>query len=112
MSLLSFFQWCYATNIGETIRNSTWLFPVIEAVHLLGFGLTAGSILLVEMRLLGAGISRQPVAELAKNAEPWMYGGIDEGLLQSCVLGEDDLPSACPRVYVHAAAAGHAGRFG
>jgi len=76
MSLLSFFQWCYATNIGETIRNSTWLFPVIEAVHLLGFGLTAGSILLVEMRLLGAGISRQPVAELAKNAEPWMYGGI------------------------------------
>jgi hypothetical protein len=35
MSLLSFFQWCYQTPIGETIRNSTWMFPAIEAIHLL-----------------------------------------------------------------------------
>ena len=33
MSLLPFFQWCYQTPIGEAIRNSTWLFPVIEAFH-------------------------------------------------------------------------------
>ena len=76
MSLLAFFQWCYATQIGETIRNSTWLFPVIEAVHLLGFGLTAGAILIVELRLLGTGITKAPVAELAKNAQPWLLGGI------------------------------------
>ena len=76
MSLLSFFQWCYATNVGETIRDSTWLFPVIEAVHLLGFGLTAGSVLIVEMRLLGAGVKEAPVAELAKNAQPWLLSGI------------------------------------
>ena len=76
MSLLAFFQWCYQTQIGETIRNSTWLFPVIEAVHLLGFALTLGAVLIVELRLLGAGLSRQPVAELAANARPWMLGGI------------------------------------
>ena len=76
MSLLAFFQWCYATNVGETIRNSTFLFPVIEAVHLLGFGLTAGSVLIVEMRLLGAGVKDQPVAELAKGAQPWLLSGI------------------------------------
>jgi len=27
MDLLPFFQWCYATPVGETIRNSNWLFP-------------------------------------------------------------------------------------
>ena len=76
MSLLAFFQWCYATNVGETIRNSTFLFPVIEAVHLLGFGLTASAVLIVEMRLLGTGMKDQPVAELAKSAQPWLLSGI------------------------------------
>ena len=76
MSLLPFFEWCYTTSIGETIRNSTWLFPVIEAFHLVGLGLTLGSVLIVELRLLGVGISRQPVSKLAISAEPWMLGGI------------------------------------
>ena len=76
MSLQPFFQWCYDTGIGEYIRNSAWLFPVIEAVHLLGFGLTLGSVLIVELRLLGVGLSRQPVSQLAANAQPWLIGGI------------------------------------
>jgi hypothetical protein len=76
MSLLAFFQWCYATPVGETIRDSAWLFPVIEAIHLLGFVLTLGAVLIVEMRLLGAGLSRQPVAQLAAGAQPWLMGGV------------------------------------
>jgi hypothetical protein len=76
MSLLPFFQWCYATGMGEYIRNSAWLFPVIEAVHLLGFGLTLGAVLIVELRLLGRGLSQQPVSQLAANAQPWLLGGI------------------------------------
>ena len=76
MSLLSFFQWCYATPVGETIRDSAWLFPVIEAIHLLGFVLTLGSVLIVELRLLGFGLIRQPVAQLAANARPWLLGGV------------------------------------
>ena len=76
MSLLAFFQWCYQTPVGETIRDSAWLFPVIEAIHLLGFTLTLSAVLLVELRLLGAGLSRQPVAQLAAGAQPWLLGGV------------------------------------
>jgi len=76
MSLLPFFEWCYQSAIGETIRDSTWLFPVIEAFHLLGLGLTAGAVLLVDLRLLGVGINRQPVAQLSADAEPWLLGGL------------------------------------
>jgi hypothetical protein len=76
MSLLAFFQWCYQTPIGETIRNSTWLFPVIEAFHLLGLGLTAGAVLIVDLRLLGVGLSRQPVAQLWAAVQPWLLGGL------------------------------------
>jgi hypothetical protein len=76
MNLLSFFEWCEQTAIGETIRNSTWMFPVIEAFHLLGLGLIGGTILLVDLRLLGFGLSRQPVSSLASAAEPWMIGAL------------------------------------
>ncbi len=76
MDLLPFFQWCYQTPIGEGIRNSTWLFPVIEAFHLLGLGLTAGSVLIVDLRLLGVGLSKQPAAQLWAAVEPWMLGSV------------------------------------
>jgi hypothetical protein len=76
MSLLPFFQWCYQTAIGEAIRESTWLFPLIEAFHLVGLGLTAGAVLMVDLRLLGLGLSRQPVAQLSAAVEPWLLGSV------------------------------------
>ena len=76
MSLLPFFQWCYQSGVGVTIRNSTWMFPAIEAIHLLGLGLTAGAVLIVNLRLLGVGLRRQPVAQLSAAAEPWLVGGV------------------------------------
>jgi hypothetical protein len=76
MDFLPFFEWCYQTALGEGIRESTWLFPLIEAFHLLGFALTLGSALIVDLRLLGFGLSRQPVAEISSGARPWMLGGV------------------------------------
>jgi hypothetical protein len=76
MSFLPFFQWCYQTAIGEGIRESTWVFPVIEAVHLLGLGMTVGAVLIVDLRLLGVGLSRQPVAQLSAATQPWLLGSL------------------------------------
>jgi hypothetical protein len=86
MSLLPFFQWCYATGIGETIRESTWLFPVIEAFHLLGLGLTAGAVLIVDLRLLGVGLSRQPAALLWADVKPWLLGSLTLMLASGTLL--------------------------
>jgi uncharacterized membrane protein YhdT len=76
MSLLPFFEWIYATQLGETIRNSTWMFPVLEAFHLIALGFVAGSILLVDLRLIGVGLTRQPVAVLEANARPILIAGL------------------------------------
>src|SRR5262245_52729402 len=58
------------------IRNSVWLFPVIESVHLLALALIGGAILVVDLRLLGFGLTRQPVARLARDVQPWLVGGL------------------------------------
>jgi hypothetical protein len=74
--LLFFFKWCEQTAIGETIRNSTWLFPVIEAVHLVGLAAIGGAVLIVDLRLLGIGLANQPVDQLAEDAQPWLLGSL------------------------------------
>ena len=66
MSLLAFFQWCEQSGIGAAIRRSAWLFPMIEAIHLLGLGFIGGAVLVVDLRLLGFGLRRQPVAQLSR----------------------------------------------
>ncbi|HUA01355.1 MAG TPA: DUF6644 family protein [Candidatus Aquilonibacter sp.] len=73
---LSFFKWCEQGRIGTGIRESTWMFPVIEAIHLIGLGLVAGSVLVVDLRLLGFGLVRQPADQLADEAEPWLIGSV------------------------------------
>jgi hypothetical protein len=86
MSLLPFFQWCYQTPIGAAIRDSTWLFPLIEAFHLIGLGLTVGAVLIVDLRLLGVGLRRQPVAQLSAAVEPWLLGSLALMLVSGSAL--------------------------
>ncbi len=86
MSLLPFFTWCEKTAIGEGIRNSQWLFPVIESVHLLALVLIAGAVLVVDMRLFGVGLRQQPVAQLARDAQPWLIGGLTVMLTTGILL--------------------------
>ncbi len=74
--LYAFFEWCEATAIGVAVRESIWAFPVIESVHLLGLCLLGGAVLVVDLRMLGAGLRNQSIAELAAHARPWLWASI------------------------------------
>jgi hypothetical protein len=76
MSLLPFFTWVESTALGGMIRSSSWLFPVIEAVHLLGLAVIGGAVLVVDLRLFGFELRRQPVAQLARDAQRWLIGSL------------------------------------
>ncbi len=84
MSLLPFFQWCENSGVGETIRNSSWLFPVIESFHLLGLAVIGGAVLVVDLRLFGFGLRRQSVAQLAQDAQRWLVGSLVVMLVSGC----------------------------
>ena len=73
---LAFFQWCEATLIGETVRTSVWLFPIIEAFHLLGLSLLGGAVLVLDLRLVGVMLGSEPIAELARSTRRWAVAGV------------------------------------
>src|SRR5262245_42694882 len=74
--LLPWFQWFEAMWLGNAIRTSLWLFPVIEAVHLLGLCVLGGTVLIVDLRMLGLGLKRHTIAQLAHDAKPWLIASI------------------------------------
>lgn len=52
-ALIHGFQWLYDTLIAAAIRENSLLFPSIETVHVMAVTLVFGSILVVDLRLLG-----------------------------------------------------------
>ena len=74
--LLPFFEWCETVWLGRAVVGSLWLFPVIEAVHLLGLSVLGGAVLIVDLRLLGTGLKSWTPAELWREARPFMIGAI------------------------------------
>jgi hypothetical protein len=56
--------------LGVAMRQSLWLYPIVEVVHLTGIALLAGSIAMLDLRLLGLSNSL-PVRRLASHILPW-----------------------------------------
>ncbi len=73
---LPFFERLEGTAFGTAIRESLWAFPIIESIHLLGLCLLGGALLVVDLRLLGLGLTRQPIEGLIRSARPWLFAAI------------------------------------
>jgi hypothetical protein len=56
-----------STAFADAIRRSIWAYPALETIHIAGFGVLIGSLLVFELRLFGLGrvIQAVPLARLA-----------------------------------------------
>lgn len=68
---LPIFRWFDKSALGETINGSNWLFPGIEAVHIVALALLFGTILILNLRLFGLVLRTKPVPQLARELAPW-----------------------------------------
>jgi hypothetical protein len=76
MNLQPFFEWLEALSFSVMIRNSAALSSVFNLIHLLAIVMLIGSVFIVDLRLLGGGMSKQPLARVARDARPWMIGAL------------------------------------
>jgi hypothetical protein len=84
--LWEFAKWSEATSMGRMIRNSEYAFPMIEFVHLAALAVIGGAVLIVDMRLLGLGLKKTSVAQLAKDAQPYVTGSLVVMLVTGIML--------------------------
>jgi uncharacterized membrane protein len=73
--LLPFFEWLGALPVSQAIGGSIWIYPFVQAIHLVFLALFAGGLLIVDLRLLGLGMRSQPIVQVARDARPWTMAG-------------------------------------
>ena len=74
--LLPLFQWLEGLQVSGWLSTSTYVGPLINVFHLLALVIVFGSLLIVDVRLLGRGMTQQPVAKVARDARPWLIGAL------------------------------------
>ena len=74
-----------ATGLGKVMRESLWGFPIVETVHICAFAVVVGSIVVLDLRLLG--LSRRiPVSRLAALVLPFAIGGFAIAMLAGLTM--------------------------
>jgi hypothetical protein len=55
------------------IRESDWMFPTIETLHVFALVLVVGTIMTVDLRLLGFANKERPFSQVASEMLPWTW---------------------------------------
>ena len=86
MAVPAIFQAIQKSPLGETISGSTWMFPTIETVHVFALAAVVGSIVMVDLRLLGVQSKDRPVSVLSHELLPWTWGAFVLALVSGSLL--------------------------
>jgi hypothetical protein len=85
-NMLSLCRWLEHTSVGTSVRESLWLFPTIETLHLFGIVLLVGSTSALDLRLLGLSMRGQSVSKLAARLLPWAGVGFAVQIVTGILL--------------------------
>jgi hypothetical protein len=69
----SFFDWCEGTPLGYWLKQAMWGFAIIETIHIMALAVLLGTMVVVDLRLLGLGLKRMPTEELDRLLSPWFW---------------------------------------
>lgn len=72
--------------LAIAIAESTWMFPIIETIHVIALVTVVGTIALVDMRLIGVTGHALRVSQLARDTLPWTWGAFILAVLTGSLL--------------------------
>jgi hypothetical protein len=75
MTVIDFYRWADNTPVSLWMRGSTYVFPLVEVVHLFGITLLLGCLYTVNLRLFGLTLKGRTISEVAQGVARWEYTG-------------------------------------
>ena len=86
MSLTDLMKSLQESPIGLAIRESAWMFPTLESIHVVALVLVAGSISIVDLRLLGVSSRNHSITQLSNDVLPWTWSAFVVAALTGSLL--------------------------
>ena len=92
MSLLAFFSRLGESSWSVSLHESQYAYSIIESVHVWTMAVFFGSIIMVDLRLLGLTMRKVPVTEVAGRLLPWTVGAFVLMVITGSLLFSPAIP--------------------
>ena len=66
-------NWLYDLGISETVRESSWVFPTLECLHLYSMVFLIGLVAVFDLRLMGIALEPKPVSHFSRLVRRWVW---------------------------------------
>jgi hypothetical protein len=93
--VLRFYEWMEGSALSLLFQSAVWYSPLIQVAHLVAVAVFAGALLVVDLRLLGTGLTQTPLRQVARDAQPWLVGS----LIALAITGTPTLASTSIKQY-------------
>ena len=81
---IGFLEWLQGTPLAVSIAEE-W-FPLVESVHVITMALVAGTIFIVDTRLVGLTSTRLPFSYVSDRLLPWTWGAFGCSVLTGTLM--------------------------
>jgi|KBSSwiStaDraftv2_1062776.scaffolds.fasta_scaffold119831_2 hypothetical protein len=98
MSLETTLQQLYDLPISSTIRENVNAFPLIESLHVLAITLVFGTILIVDLRLVGVAAHRRSADRLIRELLPYTWVAFALAVISGSLLFISNAPAYAANV--------------
>ncbi|MWV27616.1 DUF6644 family protein [Aurantiacibacter rhizosphaerae] len=62
------------SSLGTSIAESLWAFPTLETIHVIALVTVFGTIMIMDLRLLGLASNEWAVTQMSRDTLPWTWG--------------------------------------
>jgi hypothetical protein len=96
MDIPAFLKSLEESGLATRIRDSLFLFPLIEATHVIGLALVFGTIAIIDLRLLGIASTQRPFTRMWSDILKWTWAAFAVTALTGALMFTTNA-----RVYYH-----------
>ena len=82
----SFAEWLAQTAPSLAIQSHEWVIPTIQSVHILAICAFVGSVLTIDLRVLGWAWRDQSLEETTARFGPWVWGALGMLLVTGALM--------------------------
>ncbi|WP_408591015.1 DUF6644 family protein [Novosphingobium sp.] len=87
MAIDEFIRAVYGSAISTGIRETSWIIPAVQSIHILGIAVVIGSAIVMDLRLAGVLATDESPQAVVRRHLPWMWSALALLLGTGFVLG-------------------------
>jgi uncharacterized membrane protein len=72
--MIGFVQWLQSTPASLAVRQSSWLIPLMQTLHILANGLVLSAIIMIGLRVWGSRV--EPLGDRLRRLLPWLWAAM------------------------------------